>query len=177
MNEEKQWYVVYTRPRLEKKVVAALQRKKIETYCPFKKVEQQWMLAKRVITEPLFTCQVFVYSNEADFAQIKQTEGVINFAYWHGLPAVINAEELSTIKSYLTDLYKISVEKIPVSNNGAITLSKGPVIQSEGSGMVVRERSVRINLPSLGYALIAVPKMNVEVVKTVKGFKFTIKDN
>jgi len=177
MNEGKQWHVVYTQPGLEKKVAAALQKKKIETYCPFKKVEQQWALTKRVIVEPLFNCQVFVYSSEVDFALVKQTEGVVNFAYWRGQLAVINPDELDIIKNYLTDFYKVTVDKIPVNNNDHLTVTNGPLIQAEESGLMVRGKSVKINLPSLGYALVAVPKMNVEVVKTVRGFKFTIKDN
>lgn len=176
MKEEKQWYVVYTRPRSEKKVTAALLKKKIEVYCPVKRVEQQWALAKRTISEPLFSCHVFVYCNESEFVAVKQTEGVVNFAYWRGALAVINPQELDVIKDYMVDNYKVSIEKIPVSNDDIINVAKGPVIQSEGTGLVVRERSVRISLPSLGYALIAVPKMNIDVMKTARGFRFIIKD-
>ena len=99
MNEEKQWYMVYTRPRLERKVAAALLKKNIECYCPVKKIEQQWVLSKRTILEPLFSCHVFVYCNGSDFVAIKQTEGIVNFAYWRGMLAVINPEELNIIKN------------------------------------------------------------------------------
>jgi transcription antitermination factor NusG len=176
MNEEKQWHVVYTRPQSERRVASLLMKKKIDAYCPLRKVEQQWALVKKVIFEPLFTSYIFVHNSEKEYMAIRQTEGVINFAYWRGRPAVIRPEELTAIKNYLTDSYRLTVEKIPVDVNDIVHVTNCPLVQSEGGGLAVREKAIRISLPSLGYALVAAPKMNVEVVKTARGFRFTIKD-
>ncbi|HCY90719.1 MAG TPA: antitermination protein NusG, partial [Chitinophagaceae bacterium] len=54
MSEENyHWYVVYTRPRWEKKVALNLAQKGIEHYCPLNKVRKQWSDRKKMVLEPL----------------------------------------------------------------------------------------------------------------------------
>ncbi|MEO6221006.1 MAG: transcription termination/antitermination NusG family protein, partial [Ginsengibacter sp.] len=54
MISEKTWYVVYTRPRWEKKIAENLLRLGIEHYCPLNKVTRQWSDRKKKVLEPLF---------------------------------------------------------------------------------------------------------------------------
>ena len=61
MNEDKNWYAVYTKPRWEKKVAGLLERKGIESYCPLNKVQRQWSDRKKIVMEPLFQSYVFVH--------------------------------------------------------------------------------------------------------------------
>ena len=44
---DKKWYVLYSKPRWEKKVDAALIRKGIESWCPVNKIEKQWTDRKK----------------------------------------------------------------------------------------------------------------------------------
>ena len=46
---EKQWYAVYTRPGVEKKVCEILTRKKIENYFPLNRIVGDWNLNKKII--------------------------------------------------------------------------------------------------------------------------------
>ena len=85
----KKWYVVYTRPRWEKKVADQLGRKKIDYYCPLNRVHRQWADRKKIVLEPLFSAYVFVQIDETEQLQVRLTDGVINFVYWLGKPAVI----------------------------------------------------------------------------------------
>src|ERR1700759_2085013 len=64
IQQAKNWYVVYTKPRWEKKVAKQLEQKKIEHYCPLNKVQRQWSDRKKIILEPLFSCYVFVCLDE-----------------------------------------------------------------------------------------------------------------
>ncbi|HMJ47328.1 MAG TPA: transcription termination/antitermination NusG family protein, partial [Ferruginibacter sp.] len=58
-NMNKKWYVVYTRPRWEKKVAATLDERGVENYCPLNRVNRQWSDRKKVVLEPLFKGYVF----------------------------------------------------------------------------------------------------------------------
>ncbi|MEP6750927.1 MAG: UpxY family transcription antiterminator, partial [Bacteroidota bacterium] len=98
----KKWYVVYTRPRWEKKVADQLSRKKIDYYCPLNRVHRQWSDRKKIVLEPLFSAYVFVQIDETEQLQVRLTDGVINFVYWLGKPAVIKNEEIHAIREFLS---------------------------------------------------------------------------
>jgi transcription antitermination factor NusG len=101
MDTNKKWYAVYTRPRWEKKVADLLVRKHIDNYCPLNKVVRQWADRKKLVLEPLFTSYVFVHTTPQEHLAIKQTDGILNFVFWLGQPAVIRDEEIDTIKLFL----------------------------------------------------------------------------
>jgi len=55
------WYLIYTRPKHEKKVHLHLEGKKIDTFLPTKKTLRTWHDRRKYIDEPLFPSYVFVY--------------------------------------------------------------------------------------------------------------------
>ena len=103
MEANKKWYAVYTRPRWEKKVADLLVKKHIESYCPLNKIVRQWADRKKLVLEPLFTSYVFVHTTPQEQLAIKQTDGILNFVYWLGQPAVIRDEEIDAVVKYGKD--------------------------------------------------------------------------
>src|SRR4051812_1694221 len=101
MNEKKNLYIVYTRARWEKKVVASLTKKKIENYCPLNKIVSQVTDGTTWFYEPLFASFVFVHVTNAEHTAIKQLPGVLNIVYWLGEPAIIKEEEINIIRYFL----------------------------------------------------------------------------
>ena len=55
------WYVIYTKPKNEKKVAERLQQIEIEVFCPLVTVVKQWSDRKKKIQIPLFNSYVFVF--------------------------------------------------------------------------------------------------------------------
>jgi transcription antitermination factor NusG len=165
METKKLWYVVYTRSKWEKKVAALLTKKGIENYCPLVKVIKQWADRKKKVEEPLFNSYVFVHVDESEHLPIKQTDGIVNFVYWLGKPAVVKEEEIEAIQKYITNSYTVSLEKTKVNVNDTVRITNGPLIQQEGNVMQVQSNSVKVLLPSLGYAIIAVETGHVEKIK------------
>jgi transcription antitermination factor NusG len=167
MTESKNWYAVYTKPRWEKKVAALLTREEIENYCPLNKVQRQWSDRKKIVLEPLFTSYVFVRVSESEHAQLKKTDGVINMVYWLGKPAVIRDNEISMIKSFLDEYTNVKLEKTPININDRVRIVNGPLMDMEGQVMVLKNKSIKIILPSLGYMMHAeVETDNVKVIGT-----------
>lgn len=165
MDSGKNWYAVYTRPKWEKKVAELLQKKKIDNYCPLYKSVRQWSDRKKTIMEPLFTSYVFVNMTEKEQLFVKQTDGVLNFVYWLGKPAVIKNEEIDVIRKFLAENEHVRLEQIEVNVNDRIKIINGPFKYWEGNVTEIRPKSVKVLLPSLGYALVAeIPKSRIELI-------------
>jgi transcription antitermination factor NusG len=171
MEANKKWYAVYTRPRWEKKVAELLVKKHIESYCPLNKIVRQWADRKKLVQEPLFTSYVFVHTTPQEHLTIKQTDGILNFVYWLGQPAVIRDEEIDAVKQFLDEYHNVQLEKIHVNMHDRVRISSGPLMAREGDVIEVRSKTVKVQLPTLGYALTAeVEKTNVEVIPIVPSY-------
>lgn len=162
---ETKWYAVYTRPRWEKKVAEILTDKKIENYCPLNKVVRQWSDRKKIVLEPLFTSYVFVKTTEKLLSDIRKVNGIINFVYWLSKPAIIRNEEIDCIKNFLAEHNNIQLEKTPININTTVKITQGPLMEYEGKVIEIKNKTVKIVLPSLGYMMIAeVEKTNVRII-------------
>lgn len=161
----KNWYVVYTKPRWEKKVAKQLQQKGIEHYCPLTRVQRQWSDRKKIIYEPLFNAYVFVHLEETQQLPVKQTDGVMNFVYWLKKPAVIRQDEIDAIKRFLNEYQSVKLEKTQVNINDQVRIISGPLMERQGNVLEIKNKTVKVSLPTLGYTLVAeIEKANIEIL-------------
>jgi transcription antitermination factor NusG len=163
---EKQWYIVYTKPRTEKKVSDVLTRKNIENYFPLNRVASDWNANKKIIEVPLFTCYIFVRATVRQLFELKKITGVVNLVYWLGKPVIIDDSEISMIKSFLSDHINVTTKKITL---GIDTLRKydTSIVEQEGSLMTVKNKKINVVLPSLGYIMTAeVETSNVRIISS-----------
>ena len=170
----KKWYVVYTKPRWEKKVADLLNRKKIEHFCPINKVQKQWSDRKKVVEAPLFVSYVFVCIDDTEQLPVRLTDGVINFVYWLGKPAEIRHEEIQAIREFLNDYKYVRLEKTAVNLQDKVRVIGGPLINQTGQIVsVINNRSVKVVLPSLGYLMHAeLETSNLEILNEEKSLFF-----
>ena len=71
------WYVVYTKPKWEKKVAEQLINSGIECYCPLITQVRQWSDRKKKVEVPLFNSYVFVQLPDAERNKVFQSVGVV----------------------------------------------------------------------------------------------------
>ena len=152
---QKNWYAVYTKPQAEKKVAGLLAKKRIETFVPMVYVKTKTFMKHKFVFEPLLKSVVFVYTTGEDATLLKQTNGVINLLYWLGKPAIIATEEIVTIKEFTEGCRNIKLEPASVNSDEIVQNFNGSSFSIEGRLYAVKNKTVKINLPSLGYALIA----------------------
>jgi len=165
MDDTRDWYAVYTRPRWEKKVAEALDKKHIESFCPLNREIHQWADRKKVVYEPLFSCYVFVCASQPEYTTIRRTDGILNFVYWLGSPAKIRTDEIEAIRRLTSRSGHLELEKIDVNPSDKVRVVRGPFMKLNGSVVEVKRKTVKICLPSLGYALIAeISKENIEII-------------
>jgi len=149
------WLAVYTKPRWEKKVNKLLQEKGIESYCPLNKVRRKWSDRIKTVEEPLFKSYVFVKVNETDRTSVRMTNGVINFVYWNGKPAVIKEKEISAIRRFLDEYENVQVQAMDFKLNQRVVVTGGPLMDQSGQILGLRSKTAKVAIDSLGYILIA----------------------
>lgn len=149
------WFAIYTRPRWEKKVNNLLLQKGIESYCPLNKVRRKWSDRIKMIEEPLFKSYVFVKITDEERTQVRMTNGVVNFVYWNGKPALIKDKEIQIIKRFLDEYENVETVKIELTEGDHVQVVAGPMMDKEGKVLEVKNKMAKVCIDSLGYMLIA----------------------
>ncbi|RYZ46884.1 MAG: UpxY family transcription antiterminator, partial [Chitinophagaceae bacterium] len=144
------WYAVYTKPRWEKKVAKNLGDKGIVSYCPLNKVVRQWSDRKKVVEEPLFKGYVFVRVDSNAKTAVKTIDGIVNFVYWNGKPAVVRDEEIETIQRFLSEFQDIEVESLDLQVNAAVVIKKGILVNYKGVVLEVLGNKAKVLIESMG---------------------------
>lgn len=156
MNDEKKWYAVYTRPRWEKKVASLLAEKGIVYYCPLHKVNKQWSDRKKIVTEPLFKGYVFVQVAEKNKWDLKLIDGILNYVYWLGKPAVVKEEEIDIIKKFLQEFENVELVNPLLEVNDPVLVKQGIMMDYRGIIIELRGNNARVRIESMGMVLSAV---------------------
>ena len=150
------WYVVYTKPRWEKKVAANLSEKGIENYCPLNKVTRQWSDRKKIVLEPLFKGYVFVTQDIPDVLEIKKTDGILNFVYRNGKPGVVREEEINTIRKFLDEFSDVTLADLNTNVNDEVLIKQGLLMDHKGIILELNGNKAKVRIDSMGVQLVAV---------------------
>ncbi|WP_166921676.1 UpxY family transcription antiterminator [Flavobacterium poyangense] len=147
------WYVVYTKPKWEKKVAEKLNQSGIECYCPVVTQIKQWSDRKKKIEVPLFNSYVFVQLPDIDRNTVFQVAGVVRYLFWLGKPAIVKDEEIAVIKKGLSDsnVSDISVAAFQVGDR--IKLESGAFSSQDAIVREISNTHYILVLESLGCVL------------------------
>jgi len=166
MSGVKNWFVIYTRPRWEKKVDQLLNMQGITSFCPTRKIRSQWADRIKDVEMPLFSSYVFVKINPKEELKVRLTLGVMNFVYYMGKPAKIRENVIESIKSYMQIYPDAEVISIPGMEIGdRVKIKDGLMTQKVGEVIKLQGKDVLVVLDSLNCALITkVPFSNLELI-------------
>jgi transcription antitermination factor NusG len=163
---KRKWLAVYTKPRWEKKIDQLLTERGIESYCPLNKVSRKWSDRMKLVEEPLFKSYVFVHVNEEEEKNVRWVEGVLNFVYWLGKPAVIKPSDIDRIKKFLNEYEQVTIEVLSLQPNDIVIIKSGLLMDKEARVLRNYGKKVEVEIESLGYKLVAyVDKKHVELVR------------
>jgi transcription antitermination factor NusG len=164
----KKWYAVYTKPRWEKKVHQTFANRHIESYCPLNKVMRKWSDRMKLVEEPLFKSYVFVHIKPGEETKVRTVNGVLNFVYWLGKPAIVKQSEINSIKRFLDEYDEVMAEPIAIEPMQRIAITSGVLMNTEGKVVKVTKRKVQVVLDSIGFRLVTyIDKEKVRVLKNV----------
>lgn len=147
------WYVIYTKPKWEKKVAEKLTQAGIECYCPLITQIKQWSDRKKKVEVPLFNSYVFVQLPEADRNTVFAVPGVVRYLFWLGKPAIVRDEEIVLIQKNLnaTNIADISVTSMQVGDR--IKLDSGAFSNQDAIVQEISKTHYILVLESLGCVL------------------------
>ena len=147
------WYVVYTKPKWEKKVAERLNEIGVVAYCPLIAKLSQWSDRKKVVNVPLFNSYIFVQIADKDRNRVFEVSGVIRYLFWLGKPAVVKDCEIETIKNWLSvpDVYDVLVDQW--KKGDTIVLESGPFANQSAVIKEVKQNHFILILESLGCML------------------------
>ncbi len=144
------WYVVYTKPRSEKKVHQRFIDNGFASYCPTQVVEKQWTDRVKKSEEILFTSYVFVQASAENTAAIRYIDGVVNFVYWLGKPAQIRDTEIEELKEFLENNKTNAISVTTIQINDKIKIKTGAFKDNIGIVKKILKNKTILYIENLG---------------------------
>lgn len=144
------WYVVYTKPRCEKKVHQQFLEKGFASYCPTQIVEKQWTDRIKKTEQPLFTSYVFVQATKENIGEIRYVQAVVNFVYWLGKPAQIRDNEIEELKVFLEGNKTNKIEVSAIQVNDKLKIKTGAFKDSIGVVKKILKNKTILYIENLG---------------------------
>jgi transcription antitermination factor NusG len=129
--------------------------KGIESYCPLNRVPRKWSDRIKVVEEPLFKSYVFVQVEETHRTDVRMVNGVVNFVYWNGKPAIIRDREIEAIKRFLNEHTDVQVVAANLNTDDSVLITAGPLMNKEGVVVEVKNKVAKVLIESLGFLLVA----------------------
>ena len=145
----KKWFVLYTKPQHELKVVDELSSMGVVCYCPTVTLVKQYSDRKKKIQKPLMSSYVMVYINEKERNLVFMVSGVIRYLFWLGEPAEIKEKEIVLMKKHLDGIY----EDFYLNNlkkDQLYKISEGPLSGVSGRVVESQKNKVKLEVESLG---------------------------
>lgn len=126
MEDVKNWFVIQTKPRNEKKVYEQIIRKEIEVFLPLVQTIRYWSDRKKKLYVPLFPGYVFVNTDEEERVKaISNTNGAIKYLMYQKRPAIISDGEIKNIRLSLQAPEKIKIEEKRITEGDLVEITGG----------------------------------------------------
>lgn len=153
--DNRNWYVMQTKPRNEIKVYNNIEYRGIEAYLPLVEKIRIWSDRKKKIREPLFSGYIFVRACESErINAIKDNSGAVRYIYFENRPAVVTEKEIDIIKFALLEPEKISVEEKHIKKGDVVTINHGIFKGMKGYVNEIRGNyKLTVNLEEFSYSV------------------------
>lgn len=134
-NQQENWYVVYTKPRAEKKVAIQLNDMGITCYCPVRPEVRQWSDRKKKVDVPVLPSMVLVSLPGSNRRSVFECPNTVRYLFWNGKPATVSQQEVDALKE--------SLQQGKVLSSEVKHLRPGQRINLEGFGFEEEEGEIK----------------------------------
>jgi len=143
------WYVLYVKPKSEKKTAKQLEELGFNIYCPVITTVKQWSDRKKKVEEPLIRSCIFIKVEEKERNDVFDVPGVVRYLFYLGELAKVRDHEIATLKAYLKGAVgAIQTENIQLGDTYKIP--EGPFKGKEGVVNEISTNRLQLVLPGLG---------------------------
>lgn len=131
--DSKNWHVIYTRSRAEKKVLAELDKQGIESFLPLQKKLRQWKDRKKWVETPLISGYCFVNIDRKQYDLLLQTDNVVCYITFEGKAAIIPQNQIDSLKKLTRQSeFEIAVTQDNYKPGQKVEIIAGPLIGLQG---------------------------------------------
>jgi len=155
MLDPRKWYVLYTKPRSEKKVADRLLSQGVEVYCPLQEEVRQWSDRKKKVKVPIFQSYLFVrieLLKQQDV--VLRDPGAVQWVHWLGKPAEVRADEIEQIQQFVEEYEQVEVHH-RLSEGDEVSITEGPFRGQTGIVIDTNKKRAMLNIPSADIQLVA----------------------
>jgi len=142
----KNWFVLYTKPRQELKVLERLTILGIEAYTPTKIEVRKWSDRKKKVTLCLLPSMVLVCLEEKEVSKVFEVPGVRRYLFVHGERARVKNDEVLAMKHYIENTYQLLDKKEHLVGSKV----KIPLLDQEAEVISVKGKRCIAQLELLG---------------------------
>ena len=146
------WYVIYTKPKGEKKAEEQLLSLGINVYCPMRNEIRLWSDRKKRIQVPVLPSMILVYIEDKDINKVFESSLVVRYMFWLGKRAVVRQSEVDLLKKYLKGDYNVinsKLSNIKVGDNFSLSSFNN----ERGIVNRISNNNIWIYLKSIGYSI------------------------
>ena len=139
------WFVLFTKPRHELKVLERLISFGIEAYTPTKIVTRQWSDRKKKMTIALLPSMVLVNLENKDPNVVFDIPGVVRYLFDQGKRAVVSNAEVIAMQCYQNNTLQINENELKIGDT-----VKVPLLEQEAILLSQKGKNCIAQLKKLG---------------------------
>ncbi|MBZ9627098.1 UpxY family transcription antiterminator [Psychroflexus sp. CAK57W] len=152
-NTSSHWFVLYTKPRAEKKLTEQLIQDGIEAYCPTQVEIKQWSDRKKKVETPVLPSMILVNIPDQERHQVFNRTHALRYLYWLGKPATVTSEEVESLRSITEDSQFESQELQSLKPGEKLDMTAMGFEQIQGTVKYVNAKECWIVLENVGYVV------------------------
>jgi transcriptional antiterminator RfaH len=127
------WYLIYTKPRHERRVADQLMEKQINVFVPTMARVRQWSDRKKVMQEPMFPSYVFVFLRDLKMHYHSQgTFGFLKYVRFGKDVAMVPEKVIDNLKMLTNGQPEVEVTENHIHAGQKVVVQKGPLTGLEG---------------------------------------------
>lgn len=125
------WYVIYTKPRHERRAEAEFSARKIETYLPVVPVPRR---RGRPPVKPYFSRYLFIRVDldQVGLSRLNWTPGVQHVVMFGGIPARLHESVIARIREHLAQPHVMDERGEMLEPGNRVRITSGPFQDIEG---------------------------------------------
>ena len=134
------WFVLFTKPRHELKVLERLISFGICAYTPTKTVTRQWYDRKKKMTVALLPSMVLVNLENKDPNIVFDIPGVVRYLFEHGKRAVVSNAEVVAMQCYQNNTLQIDKNELKIGYTVKVPLleQEAILLYQEGKNCIAQ---------------------------------------
>ncbi|ASZ13041.1 UpxY family transcription antiterminator [Chitinophaga pendula] len=127
------WYLIYTKPRHEKKVAIQLENRGVTHLFPTTSVVKQWHDRKKIVTEPLFASYIFTFIRDSqEFYDVSDMDGVLKYIKFGKEIAVVPPTTIQNLQILMSGDATMEVVATTFQRGQHVVITSGPLCGIRG---------------------------------------------